>query len=37
MLGAAIGASPALAQSKGAPSDVQARYLRDVAACRMAP
>lgn len=36
-LGAAIGASPALAASKTGPSESQARYQRDAAACRTAP
>lgn len=37
VLSAAMGASPALAASKGVPSESQARYQRDVAACRVAP
>ncbi len=37
VLSAAMSASPALAASKTAPSESQARYQRDVAACRMAP
>ena len=37
VLSAAISASPALAASKAGPSESQARYQRDVAACRIAP
>lgn len=37
VLSAAMGASSALAASKSGPSDSQARYQRDVAACQVAP
>lgn len=37
VLSAAMSASPALAASKTGPSESQARYQRDVAACRIAP
>ena len=37
VLSAALGASPALAANKTGPSDSEARYQRDAAACRTAP